>query len=336
MTEKVEEPAAVTPEEVRGRRTPRLIWNLVICAVLGVGGFNLVARNQARAMLTFAPPQEGRDGLRREQSLMNIIFGVTAYRPENRTTPDGVGLEYATHRTQSRDGTKLELWEIARADPRAVVLLFHGYAASKSSLLPDAKAFHAMGCASYLVDFRGSGGSDGNETTVGFREGMDVAASLEFVRARHPDAKIVLYGRSMGAAAILRAIHAEGIAPDAIVLETVFDRMLTTVGNRFRAMGLPTFPAARTLIFWGSVHAGFWAFDHNPEDYARSVKCPALVMQGDEDQRARTEDAQRVFENLPEGSAWELFTGAEHVSMLNHDEEKWKSAVEKLIKGIAR
>jgi hypothetical protein len=41
------------------------------------------------------------------------------------------------------------------------------------------------------------------------------------------------------AAAILRAVSAHELSPDALILECPFDRLLTTVQNRFAAMRLP-------------------------------------------------------------------------------------------------
>ena len=42
----------------------------------------------------------------------------------------------------------------------------------------------------------------------------------------------------------------------AVVVESVFDRLLSTAENRFHSMGIPAFPMARLLIFWGG---GAWA-----------------------------------------------------------------------------
>ena len=30
-------------------------------------------------------------------------------------------------------------------------------------------------------------------------------------------------------------------------------------------------------MFWGGVQQGYWAFSHNPVEYAKSVKCPTLL-----------------------------------------------------------
>ena len=55
----------------------------------------------------------------------------------------------------------------------------------------------------------------------------------------------------MGAASVLRSVHSCGVQPDAIIAESVFDRMLTTVRHRFELMGVPSFPCAELLVFWG-------------------------------------------------------------------------------------
>jgi hypothetical protein len=84
----------------------------------------------------------------------------------------------------------------------------------------------------------------------------------------------------MGAAAILRAVHAHAIQPDGVILEAVFDTLLNTVRHRFRAMQVPAFPSAELLVFWGGRQWGFDGFEHNPSGYAASVHCPTLLMHG--------------------------------------------------------
>ena len=89
----------------------------------------------------------------------------------------------------------------------------------------------------------------------------------------------MLYGASMGAAAVLRAAVGT-VAPRAVVLEAPFDRLVTTVVHRFEAMGflaMLALPGAAVLVFWGSVDGGFNGFAHNPADYAARVAVPTLV-----------------------------------------------------------
>ena len=136
----------------------------------------------------------------------------------------------------------------------------------------------------------------------------------------------------MGSAAILRAIHELGVSPDAVILESVFDAMLGTVRNRFDAMGVPAFPAAELLTFWGGRQFGFNGFAHNPVDYATSLECPALFLHGADDPRAMLAEGRRVFEAAPSiRKQFVVFGGVGHGSYLARHPDPWRAAVRPFI-----
>jgi alpha-beta hydrolase superfamily lysophospholipase len=184
-----------------------------------------------------------------------------------------------------------------------------------------------MGYAPFLVDFRGSGGSSGYKTSIGFAEADDVASAVEYVRVSSSHQPIILYGQSMGGVAILRAIYAHNIQADALILEAVFDRLLSTVQNRFAAMGLPSFPAAQLLVFWGGVQSGYFGFKHNPVEYATRVQCPTLMLHGTDDPRATLAEGRAVFQNLRGIKQFEAFAGVGHESYLAVQPDQWKRTV---------
>jgi pimeloyl-ACP methyl ester carboxylesterase len=227
-----------------------------------------------------------------------VLTGVNLPRPVNERTPADLELRFETHRIQVSDGTELEAWHIPHPEPRAVVILFHGYESCKAKLLDEMRSFHDLGCASLLVDFRGSGGSTGNVTTLGVYEADDVATTCKLARSLEPGRLVVLFGRSMGSVAILRAIAREGVKPAAIIIECPFDRLLGTVEHRFAAMGLPSFPCAQLLVFWGGVQHGMNGFAHNPVEYAARVDCPALLLHGEADARVSVAEAQSLCSAL--------------------------------------
>jgi hypothetical protein len=167
-------------------------------AVLGIGlaALNVAAYRQARAFTHFAPP-----GDRTRPQLLSfgekvevLLMGVEVPRPENRRTPRDVGLAYERYVFPGGRGVPLEAWLVRRVDARATVVLFHGHAASKDSQLREAKAFYGMGLNAFLVDFHGSGGSGGNETTIGFHEALDVIKAFDYARQLPEAGPIVLYG----------------------------------------------------------------------------------------------------------------------------------------------
>jgi uncharacterized protein len=295
---------------------------------------NVMAYQHAYAMLNFSqhvertPPPER---LTLWQKLQILFRGVTIPRPTNTRSPDDLKLPCETIQLTTTDGFMLEGWLLIPNNPRGTVLLYHGYAGSRSTLLDQAHFFYQQGYATLLFDFRGSGGSDGNSTTVGYHEAIDVTTTVQYCQSRKLPIPLILYGQSMGTAAILRSISKQNVRPDAIILESVFDRMLTTVRNRFDVMTLPSFPTAELLLFWGSVQSGFSGNEHNPAEYALACDCPALILHGALDRNTTLENAQAVVNNLAGQKEIITFSQAGHVSLYHADPAQWKAVVTQFI-----
>jgi alpha-beta hydrolase superfamily lysophospholipase len=301
---------------------------------------NVLAYRHARAMTHFTEDgwvrKEGGGWAGKPESLSFadkagvLLNGVSIRRPSDPRRPSDVGLDYSTLSFPG-DAGPLEAWHVPHARARGLAVLFHGYTGCKGRLLPEARALHDLGYACLLVDFRGSGGSGGNVTTVGYREADDVARAVAHVRATWPGQPVVLFGQSMGSAAVLRALAEVGVEADAAVLECPFDRMLTTVRARFRAMGVPSFPSAQLLMFWGGVQHGFNAFRHQPVEYARAVKCPVLLLHGEHDRRVSVAQVEEIHANLAGRKALHVFAGLGHESYVGRRADEWKGVVREFL-----
>jgi alpha-beta hydrolase superfamily lysophospholipase len=316
------------------KRVIRLSIAALLSVVLSV---NLLAFLQARAMTRFT--ESGEHPGRPEQlsvvdKLGVFLSGVSVARPSNKRTPADFNLFFETHRFPNTSGATLEAWFLPGMDDRPIVALFHGYAASKSTLLTTAQAFHQLGYATVLVDFYGSGGSSGSGTTIGFKEADDVAAAAEYIRRTWPGRKVVLYGMSMGGAAVLRAVAVHGVAADGLIIEAGFDTLLNTGKNRFRAMGLPASPFAELLLFWGGVQNGFDAFAHNPVDYARAVTKPTLLLHGAEDVRATPEEARSIVAAMNGSARFVVYNDVPHMSIVDAKREDWSRDVSAFLQSI--
>jgi alpha-beta hydrolase superfamily lysophospholipase len=310
-------------------RTHRRL-SVCLAVLLALVAVNVVAFNQAWSMTHFAAAGS-RTAPPESLSLLGkarvALLGVRLPRPVNSVDPTHFGLDFETVRFGGPTGSELEGWFIPCDHPKGAVLFAHGYGASKSSLLAAARAVHCLGYAVLLLDFHGSGGSQGATTTIGFREADDVADAVAWLTTRCLKCPLVLYGQSMGSAAVLRAIAFRGVEPDGLILESPFDRLLSTAANRFRTMGLPPFPLAHLLIFWGGVQSGFNGFGHNPADYARHVRCPTLLLHGEDDVRATLEQARSVLNNVRSEMKSETLFAAGHESLHAADPERWTAAV---------
>jgi alpha-beta hydrolase superfamily lysophospholipase len=225
----------------------------------------------------------------------------------------------------------LAAWFIPVDSADQTVILCHGYKSEKGSLMERSLFFNDMGYNTLLLDFGASGESEGNQCTIGFKEAEQVSRAIDWVSQNTNDS-IVLFGNSMGSVAILKAMADSNINVKALILECPFGSMLETTEARFRTLGAPTF-LARLLLFWGGVLNGFWAFDHNPIEYATQVDVPTLLMYGEKDDRVSRSETDRIFSNLNGVKTLATFSTLGHEDYLKLKPVLWKKAVKRFLNG---
>jgi alpha-beta hydrolase superfamily lysophospholipase len=299
---------------------PALTTGVCLLALFLV--LNVLAFRHAHAMTHFAPAPGPDDIL----LLEGVGVGPDRGPPGVGDTPAWPGLDSEVHRFAGA-ADELEAWYVPHPSARGLVLMFHGYKTGKAVLLPEARAFHELGYSCFLVDFPGSGGSPGRATTIGYREADEVARSAAYAAERWGGLPLVLYGQSMGSAAVLRALAVHGVRADAAVLECPFDRLLRAVGARIRELGVPAFPYAHLLVFWGGKQLAFNGFLHNPVEYARRVRCPVLLLHGRSDPLVTCEHVEAIYRNLGGQKQLHSFPGVGHESSVARRPQEWKEQV---------
>lgn len=316
-------------------KTKRWLVCLAFVLVAGFAALNVLAYNHAHAMMHFTEAGTRTDkpeNLSFWKKVGVLLAGVNIPRPTSNRPPSDLAPGCRALTIAGLDSVTLSAWYCDRGKTTPLVILFHGYSKEKTSLLKEAKAILGRGASVLLADFRGSGGSSKSYTTIGFHEAEDVATVVRHARDHFSHSSVILFGQSMGSVAVLRAIHANGISPDAVILEGVFDTMLNTIRNRFGSMGIPSFPGAWLLVFWGGKQGGFDAFAHNPVDYARSMKCPAMFMHGMNDPRAKLAEARAVFAAAAGPKVFKKFESVGHGPIISKCPEEWLAAVGEIIR----
>lgn len=312
------------------KRSKRLLFFSLVIVVAVFVVLNVLARNHAHSLMYFtsggartAKPET----LSFQDKCKALFLGINIPRPASDKTPADLDPQCRTLAIDSTGGARLCAWYVDRGKATPLVILFHGYTDDKTGLLREARAFLELGASVLLVDFRGSGGSSESYTTLGVLEADDVAAVTRYARDNLSHPAVVLFGHSMGAAAILRAADTLGIKPDGVIIQAVFDTMLGTVRNRFKILRAPSFPSAELLVFWGGRHFDFNGFSHNPVEYAGSLTCPSLFMHGDNDPKATITEGRRVFDAVPGPKTFLEFNSVAHESYVAAAPDEWRKAV---------
>ncbi len=297
----------------------RTLWLLLFLFIVA----NVVAAMHAYKFTHFSTGGERPKSfnLTTAEKLRLLFTGVDNPRPANVYKPLH---QYTTVNIQSN--VNLECWYMpAVKSPKGTVLLFHGYTSCKALLLDRAQVYIQGGYNCLLVDFMGSGGSGGNSTTVGFKEAQEVADCYRYIQQKG-EKNIFLYGSSMGAVAIMKAINDGQVSPAGVIIDCPFATMKETVGIRFTTLGVPQFPMANLLMFWGGLENGFNASAHNPVDYAKNVHCPTLLQYGGKDERVGRNEIDRIYKNLAGHKQLAVYTKAGHDNFLLNYRKEWSKA----------
>ena len=304
----------------RGKVVRRLLWFFLFCFIL----MNGVAFMHAYKFTHFSAPEKE---LPKQQSLSTLgklnllITGINNPRPESDNKPSR---PYQTIKLKSNK--MIECWMIKADHPMGTVILFHGYGGEKTDMLDKANEFLNLGYSTLLVDFMGSGGSEGNQTTIGYKEAEEVKTSYDYISGQK-EKNIVLFGTSMGAAAVMKAMKDYELKPAALILECPYSTLYQAVCNRFQNMHVPTFPMAGLLVFWGGIQNNFWAFSLNPSDYAKSITCPTLLLYGGSDQKVKRKEIEEIYANLQGPKKLTTFPLAGHEDYLLKYKKEWVDVV---------
>lgn len=104
-----------------------------------------------------------------------------------------------------------------------------------------------------------------------------------------------------------------------------------TAAARFNSFNVPSFPLAGLLVFRGCLQNGFWGFSLNPVEYAKSVRCPALLLYGDKDERVSREEIDGIFGNLKGSKQLETFPLAGHENYLLKYKNEWVKEIKQFL-----
>ncbi|MFD1140436.1 alpha/beta hydrolase [Larkinella insperata] len=240
-------------------------------------------------------------------------------------------IPYETIRLTNELGQKLEGWYIPVKQAKGTVILCHGHASNKSRVLCEMDYFHELGYNTLAFDFRAHGNSQGNICTIGFRETNDLKTAYGFV-SRSGEKNIILWGVSMGAATILKAIPEHSLKPARVILECPFASLYDAVQGRLRSMNLPAHPASEILLLWGGMERSMSAYGFRPSEYAKDLTMPVLLNWGAKDPRVLRHETDAIFENL--GALQKqlvIFENSTHQSYCTNEPEKWRATVSRFL-----
>jgi uncharacterized protein len=233
------------------------------------------------------------------------------------------------------DGTTLRGWYLPAPRPTGrTVVIAPGISDNRQAggiTLGLAPPLLSAGFDVLAFDFRAEGESDGDTQSFGVREQDDLLGAVAFARnrgARH----VAVVGYSMGGvSAILAAARSPEI--EAIVADSAFADLRTTIERRMQSIGFPQFLAPYGRFLYGAL-SGTDPASAVPLDVVRTIAPrPMLFIAGTADSFVPATDTEDLASRAGPSAALWLVPGAEHVGSFAADPARYIARVVAFLRG---
>ncbi|MBT3258689.1 MAG: alpha/beta hydrolase [Deltaproteobacteria bacterium] len=237
--------------------------------------------------------------------LLGVIFFISFYsqienffvfhpQTDFDMTPDQMGLQYESINFKAEDGTKLHGWFFPLPGKSPVIFFCHGNAGNISHRLHNIRELLKKGFQVFIFDYRGYGKSKGRPSREGVY--LDGLAAYDYLRNRLgiPPDRIILFGRSLGAA-VATEIAVQRQA-DRMILESAF------TSTKAMARTMPLFALLSPLL---PAH-------YNNLEKIKDIAIPKLIIHGNRDEIIPFSMGERLFEASAEPKAFYAIEGAGH------------------------
>ena len=261
------------------KRTKIIISTVLVFIVLAIAGIFLGALYLYNFALN---PKNMKDVFTKDSTAVSRSE-TSGKAKEN---PDWLKENSTEEYMNSNDGLKLHAYQVQqkkKSDLYAVIV--HGYKGNGLKMSSYAKRFYDMGFNLVVPDLRAHGKSEGNYIGMGWHDRLDVLKWTNSIIEKNENAKVVLFGVSMGAATVMMA---SGEKMPQQVKAIIEDCGYTSVEAEFKkelktAFNLPSFPLLNAASLITDIKAGYNFKEASAINQVKKLKKPALFIHGDKD-----------------------------------------------------
>ena len=192
------------------------------------------------------------------------------------------------------DGTELLGWELsgaedgAYADGHTWAVVCHGYIGRPADMAKYAYHFAQLGMDVLMPAARGHERNvDAGLIQMGWGDARDLVGWVADIVEQDPDARILLFGTSMGGAEVMMASGMDGLAENVrLIVEdcgytSVWDEFSLQLDNVF---GLPSFPILNAADAACLLRASYTFEGASAVESLRQARVPMLFIHGDADE----------------------------------------------------
>lgn len=244
-----------------------------------------------------------------------ILKGLRAPRVSALTSPKSLGLAAQSVNIPGPNGKTLFAWflPVPGTTPTPAILVMHGWGANASMMLGSVAPLLSAGFAVLLLDARCHGASGDEAFTSLPRFAQDIEAGLDWLDAQtQVDAsRLAVIGHSVGAgAALLSATRRDDI--QAVVSISAFAHPYEVMRRLLAQHHIPYFGVGWYVLRHVQRVIGARFDDIAPIHSMTRVRCPVLLVHGEDDEMVPFDDAKRLLAAGQPGRAQLLAVSGRH------------------------
>lgn len=205
-------------------------------------------------------------------------------------------------------------------------LILHGYTGWKEEMYPFAYWYHEEGYHVVVPDLRCQGESEGDFIGMGWTDHYDCTLWIDYILEQDAEAKIVLHGQSMGAAAALMMTGEDNVSEHiaAVISDCAYTDAYSMFGEKIKEwFYLPAFPLVDSACVVLQLRGGYNLKDASAINAVQKSRTPTLFIHGDEDAMISVQMTKDLYESAACPKDILIVTGAGHAQAQDKDPEAY-------------
>ncbi|MBL8051312.1 MAG: alpha/beta hydrolase [Anaerolineales bacterium] len=228
-------------------------------------------------------------------------------------------IEYQDMTLITEDGLKLSAWYTPPKNG-AVILIAHGYNDNRPESIYVMFAENGYGVLAW--DFRAHGNSEGDFSTLGYYEQLDVEAALDFALAQEGVEHIGAWGGSMGASTVLLTAS-KRIEIKAVVADSAFPSLEDVL-----RLNMPVKFLHPLVLFFGEYQTGIQIEGVNIENVIGQISPRAVfIIDGWQGGAIAMNSPYRLYDSANEPKELWVEDGVPHLGTYAHNPKRYENRV---------
>ena len=195
------------------------------------------------------------------------------------------------------------------------IIAVHGYSSQARNIANHIKGFYNMGYNVVAPELMGMGKSEGDFVAMAGYDAEDLILWIDRLNKEHPEAKIGLFGVSMGAATVMNSLG-KGVSDNVefFIEDSGYTNLKGEIMFQLKYIYHLNFPP----IMWFAdivckIKYGYFFGDVNAEPALAKIKIPGLILHGDADDFVPPEFAEKAYGLMTGPKEIKYFKGSKHI-----------------------